>query len=561
MDNLLTENWSLTNAFKQNDIFVLQTGGKMTQSINLPTDYTSYFLEYDCVTLTNPKSRFILRLTTVGGKHTYLVPVMFEGENKIEIELARDARTLTIELEGSLQIRNPKLYLNSELTESQKDAIEKVENDSDKWDRIKDVTNEQGNLITDRLEGSINNAMNAIFGGEGTMEIIDGTIMFRDKATDELSTMAMRINYGGIAIADEKKADGSWDWRTFGTGHGFTADYMNTGTLSAITIDGVTITATDITGGTVTGATIDGGTINGVTINGSIIYVGDKSSGNYIELSPNNPIKVWQNGKVVSSLGYSAIGGGNVTIYDAHGDKAFQVECLEDGDLEMFANNDNAMIPDPNNEGFFIPNPNPRKMVIKAGEVRVEGALTCNNVRKDSMYYPEGSGYYSRYLDEQSSTFDGKYAAKDHTHYTVPNGGHSHSISESTWGGFSCSTNGEHTHSISNFPYSDVRLKENIEVLDDNEVFEFLKKIDLVTYNFKEGRYKDTTLVGVKAQQLREHELGKLLTVEDGHGYYGVFYQFLATSTISAIRVLDEKNKRLEERLECLERMLEEVIK
>lgn len=50
-------------------------------------------------------------------------------------------------------------------------------------------------------------------------------------AADESS--AMTITGNGFAIADSKNEWGEWNWRTFGTGRGFTADEITTGFLSS----------------------------------------------------------------------------------------------------------------------------------------------------------------------------------------------------------------------------------------------------------------------------------------------------------------------------------------
>ena len=44
---------------------------------------------------------------------------------------------------------------------------------------------------------------------------------------------AIQVCSQGFRIASGTKADGSWDWRTFGTGKGFTADLITTGSLLA----------------------------------------------------------------------------------------------------------------------------------------------------------------------------------------------------------------------------------------------------------------------------------------------------------------------------------------
>ena len=335
MANLIDhKKWAITGGTRKESTFTL-TNGSMKQSIAVPGDETKYKLEFNCLEIVNPKSYFLFKVVTLGGKHTYLVPVNFLGPNSIEIEFVTDIRTMDIALIGSLTVADINFCENGTLTQSQKDSISKVESESEKWDRIVDVTNEQGNLIASRLEGSINNALNSIFGGNGTMEIIDGTIMFRDGATDAASTMAMRINFAGLAIADSKKPDGTWDWKTFGTGQGFTADYMTTGTLSAITIDGVTITATDIVGGKITGAVIDGGTtkegvikgyaIEGGTVTGStVIYSGDVETGNYILISPDNNIEIRKANKKLIDIFGAKGSGGYIKVFNVDGNETLR---------------------------------------------------------------------------------------------------------------------------------------------------------------------------------------------------------------------------------------------
>jgi hypothetical protein len=46
-------------------------------------------------------------------------------------------------------------------------------------------------------------------------------------------TCAMMLTGEGFMIADNKTYEGKWDWRTFGTGRGFTADEITAGTLRA----------------------------------------------------------------------------------------------------------------------------------------------------------------------------------------------------------------------------------------------------------------------------------------------------------------------------------------
>lgn len=53
----------------------------------------------------------------------------------------------------------------------------------------------------------------------------------------------MKLCGEGFMIAGSRTDTGDWDWRTFGTGEGFTADMLVTGFLSADRIQAGTITA------------------------------------------------------------------------------------------------------------------------------------------------------------------------------------------------------------------------------------------------------------------------------------------------------------------------------
>ena len=53
----------------------------------------------------------------------------------------------------------------------------------------------------------------------------------------------MQLCGEGFMIASSRNDDGSWDWRTFGTGEGFTADLIVTGFLSADRIQAHSIRA------------------------------------------------------------------------------------------------------------------------------------------------------------------------------------------------------------------------------------------------------------------------------------------------------------------------------
>lgn len=74
-----------------------------------------------------------------------------------------------------------------------------------------------------------NATMNAT-GGYVYQEPGQGITVY-DKPDDENPTMAIQLKGAGFRIANEKTSAGDWDWRTFGTGDGFTADLLNVGTI------------------------------------------------------------------------------------------------------------------------------------------------------------------------------------------------------------------------------------------------------------------------------------------------------------------------------------------
>lgn len=97
------------------------------------------------------------------------------------------------------------------------------------YDRAAVLTTD-GKLAAERLEGEINAAKLKIFGGNSTWYTDEaGNLMF--VSADESSAMTLTGN--GFAIANSKNEWGEWNWRTFGTGNGFTADEITTGFLSS----------------------------------------------------------------------------------------------------------------------------------------------------------------------------------------------------------------------------------------------------------------------------------------------------------------------------------------
>lgn len=105
---------------------------------------------------------------------------------------------------------------------------------------ISNTINEQGQAITDlknfdfyaSIVQELNDRINATGGYVYISKDGQGLITY-DKPIDKNPTKAIQLKGGAIRIANSKKSDGTWNWTTFGTGDGFTADVINAGTLNA----------------------------------------------------------------------------------------------------------------------------------------------------------------------------------------------------------------------------------------------------------------------------------------------------------------------------------------
>ena len=157
---------------------------------------------------------------------------------------------------------------------------------------------------------------------------------------------AMQLCSQGFRIASGCKADGSWDWRTFGTGAGFTADLITVGTLMGDLIKAGTIQ--DRSGKNYwnldesevhlgPGAKLDGkdiATTNTVVKSTVKLYAKNQSdsvppiNAQNPELGWSEDIPQWANGYFIWSMERVTYGDGSVThtapVLEAAYNKAYQ---------------------------------------------------------------------------------------------------------------------------------------------------------------------------------------------------------------------------------------------
>lgn len=194
----------------------------------------------------------------------------------------------------------------SGIKQQAEDTAAVIKDSAPDWDKIKEITDNLGNVIADKLSGTLQLMATQIQNSTSTMEITDNGILFHNQPTEAVSTFACFLNSSGILFANEKNTDGSWKWQTALSAEGLTATKVLASALYGLTMQAVTITA----------GTINGGTINGVTIEGSTIYSGDRQSGNYVAIDSTGTISVYHKG-VRTYLLSSNNAAGSIALYDA----------------------------------------------------------------------------------------------------------------------------------------------------------------------------------------------------------------------------------------------------
>lgn len=163
--------------------------------------------------------------------------------------------------------------------------------------RVDSAIRADGTVIAQQIQGIVDGMKASLRVQKSIAEKQDvRAILFEDLDTNSPTYGAMCLGTQGFQIANSRTSDGrDWDWRTFGTAAGFSADLITAGTLAAINILGSVITGGTISGTTITGSTIRGNTISGGTITGTTI-----NGGTLISESANGKLKITiSNGKIL----------------------------------------------------------------------------------------------------------------------------------------------------------------------------------------------------------------------------------------------------------------------
>jgi phage minor structural protein len=126
-----------------------------------------------------------------------------------------------------------------------------IKNHSASWDGAATVGEDYLNKVIANLNTQLNTTGGYTYWTQG-----EGIITY-DKPVGQNPTQAIQILGGAFRIANSKTSSGEWNWRTFGTGDGFTADLITAGQL----VCGDNII--DLTNGTISlGASVTSGIVS-----------------------------------------------------------------------------------------------------------------------------------------------------------------------------------------------------------------------------------------------------------------------------------------------------------
>lgn len=181
------------------DVVSLNKGGMNTDNVRLG----------DTVRITDP--------TVAGG--LYLKGRVL----KIEEDLLAGAAGTTITL--------------GTLTDKLTTTTAKVTNTVQQLWQGKSAWDDAANLTGGYLDGVINGLNSKMNATGGYTYLVPGQGIFvydkplRADGSDRDATMVIQIGGGGFRIANSRKTDGTWNWRTMGTGAGLVADVIVAGML------------------------------------------------------------------------------------------------------------------------------------------------------------------------------------------------------------------------------------------------------------------------------------------------------------------------------------------
>lgn len=144
----------------------------------------------------------------------------------------------------------------------QQQAVSSLSKRSSNWDVAANTPAAYLQQVIDGLNEQFNTAgMSYCYSSFEHGTIWSSVPLDADGNPTQTGGTAIQICSEGFRIASGTKADGSYDWRTFGTGKGFTADEITSGTINADLIKAGKIHVNDSSGNTLFDADMDDDTV------------------------------------------------------------------------------------------------------------------------------------------------------------------------------------------------------------------------------------------------------------------------------------------------------------
>lgn len=112
-------------------------------------------------------------------------------------------------------------------------SISSIRDQSASWQVTTDAGVSWLNQMMQGLNSAFGNAHTYRFSSFDQGDIWSSVPLDENGRATKPGGWAINLNGAGMRLASSIKADGSWDWRAFGTGRGFSADFINAGTLDA----------------------------------------------------------------------------------------------------------------------------------------------------------------------------------------------------------------------------------------------------------------------------------------------------------------------------------------
>lgn len=279
------------------------------------------------------------------GDDVQIVDTCFSPALRCE---GRVTKLVTDELGGAMRVTLGNVTETiTDMLLAQQQKVSSLSKRSSNWDVAASTPPSYLQQVMDSMNAQFNLAGNSYIHTSFERGLIFGSVpLDADGRSTTGDGMAMQLCSQGFRIASGCKADGSWDWRTFGTGKGFFAEFICFGTMLGDLIKAGTIQ--DKSGKNYwnldeskvhlgPGAKLDGKDIatTNTVVKSTVKLYARNQSGSVPPMNMQNPelgwsedIPQWSNGYFIWSMERVTYGDGSVThtvpVLEAAYNKAYQ---------------------------------------------------------------------------------------------------------------------------------------------------------------------------------------------------------------------------------------------